>query len=113
MPIGILPEWNSAKPDPTFKAEWWKRPAQVVKASRTVGMVRVPIRIASSSMISKRDPEPHPYDWNMVLNDDLTLGSAKLMGDAKAPQGDIVINEMTPVSPAPRHLLVRVLRRPP
>ncbi len=117
MPIGILPEWEtSVKPDPTFKADWWKRPVQVVKAFRTAGLIRGPHPYCLIVDDLQKDNQPHLYDWGMVLNDDLTLGSAKLTGNAASPQADIILDE-NPNAPGKqggdgkkdRHLLVRVL----
>jgi hypothetical protein len=117
LPIGHLPDWyTSKKPDPTDKAQWYKRPVQVVKAFRTAGLVRGvhPYSLIVDDL--QKDSQPHTYDWGMILADDLTLGSAKVTGDAAQPQADVILNENPEPDPKAatppethRHLLIRVL----
>jgi hypothetical protein len=117
MPIGHLPDWyTSEKPEPNNKADWYKRPVQVVKAFRTAGLVRGPHPYCLIVDDLQKDNQTHNYDWGMILADDVTMGSTKFTGDAAHASGDVILNENP--KPAPeaatppetdRHLLVRVL----
>ena len=115
LPIGLLPDWyTSEKPDAKNKADWYRRHT-VKKAFRTAGLVRGPHPYSLIVDDLQIDDAPHHYDWGMVLADDLTLGSSKLItASANGSQAEAILNEAPkpdPKAAAPpetdRHLLVR------
>jgi hypothetical protein len=116
-PIGHLPNWQTSE-NPVAanqkapNGEWYKR-YSVKKAFRTIGLVRGAHPYALVADDLQLDDASHHYDWGMVLDDDIVLGSSKVTG---ARTADVILDEqMKPdkkseVAPAnDRHLLVRVL----
>ena len=115
LPIGTLPDWyTSEKPDAKNKADWYRHHT-VKKAFRTVGLMRGPHPYSLIVDDLQIDDASHHYDWGMILADDLTLGSSKLIAaSANGSQAEAVLNESPKPDPkvtAPletdRHLLVR------
>ena len=108
-----LPEWMSSK-KPTGSN--WVKMKEVKKAFRTAGLVRGTHPYAIIVDDLQVDDKEHDFEWGMILENDLKLGSAKATQNTPGTAGaDIVIDEAQKANkdnPAPandRHLLVRVL----
>lgn len=117
FPIALLPNWyTSEKAQPTDDLNWFKA-FDVKKAFRTAGVIRGTHPYALVVDDLQLDEKEHDYDWGMILDDDLSLGSIKTTStDAGKASADIIIDEHqkpakgTTTPPAnDRHLLVRVL----
>ena len=116
-PIALLPNWyTSEKAQPTDDLNWFKA-FDVKKAFRSAGIVRGAHPYALVIDDLQLDDKEHDYDWGMILDDDLTLGSIKTTStDPGKASADIILDEHqktekgSATPPAnDRHLLVRVL----
>ena len=116
-PIALLPNWySSEKAQPNDDLNWFKA-FDVKKAFRSAGVVRGPHPYALVVDDLQFDNKEHDYDWGMILDDDLSLGSIKTTStEAGKASADIIIDEhqkpekgatKPPVND--RHMLVRVL----
>ena len=123
LPIDQLPDWyNSTKPDPNLTGKWYRK-FNVLKAFRSIGLIRGPHPYSLVIDDLQLDSQTHRYTWAMTLTDDIELESTTRVtipendiSKSSQPIVDIILREkdlFDPKSGAPstkkRKCLVRVL----